>query len=294
MLETEGKDALQKYVRAGGGFVGIHSAADTEHEWPYYGRLVGAFFRNHPLEQFGTIVNEDPSNPATAHLPERFTVFDEFYSFEENPRPDVQVLLSIDESTYLADPNTSYLTGGTPTTGYMGDHPMSWCHDNLGGRVFYTALGHEGYLYDLPWYREHILQGILLAAGRVEGTCTGEPDVEVAVRVGAKRVTFGKHRTGPLPVRCLGREQNGPCSGRVVLKARPSGAAEARELASATFAAKPGRTEPVALEISKRSKRLIEAGKLAGGATAVVSATDGAGNRVRLRVPVALALDPDA
>ena len=95
-------------------------------------------------------------------------------------------------------------------------------------------------------------------------------------------------------MRCLGREQNGPCAGRVVLKARPPGAAEARTLAVARFAVKPGRTEPVALEISKRSKRLIGDGKLAGGATAVVSAGDGAGNRLRLRVPVALALGADA
>ena len=101
----------------------------------------------------------------------------------------------------------------------MGDHPMAWCHDNLGGRVFYTALGHEGHLYDTPWYRQHILQGILLAAGRVDGTCTAKPDDDVAIRVPAKRLVVGAHRTGVLPVKCLRREEHGPCAGLAVLRA---------------------------------------------------------------------------
>lgn len=164
--------ALRRYVRAGGGYVGIHSAADTEHGWPFYGRLVGTYFRSHPLQQSATFTNEARRNPATAHLSERFSVFDEFYSFQSNPRPDVRVLLAIDESTYEPDPNTTYLPGATPSSGIMGDHPMSWCHDNVGGRVFYTALGHEAYLYLLEWYRRHILGGILIATHQAKARCS--------------------------------------------------------------------------------------------------------------------------
>jgi type 1 glutamine amidotransferase len=159
-------------MRRGGGYVGIHSAADTEHEWRFYDRLVGALFRSHPLQQLAWFDNEAPDHPATAHLDGRFLAFDEFYSFKRNPRPNVRVLLTIDEDTYFPDPNTSDLPGNDPpATGYMGDHPMSWCHRNVGGRAFYTALGHEPYLYASGWYRRHILGGIQTAAGRVKASC---------------------------------------------------------------------------------------------------------------------------
>ena len=176
ILDDAQQAAMERFVAGGGGFVGVHSAADTEYEWPFYGRLIGAYFRNHPVQQLGVFVNEAPDHPATAHLPARWLIFDEFYSYRSNPRPDVRVLLSIDESTYLQDPNTSHLP--TPEgefqegeTGTMGDHPMSWCHDNLGGRAWYTELGHSEYLYLLPDYRQHLLQGILTAARRVAADC---------------------------------------------------------------------------------------------------------------------------
>lgn len=172
VLDTEEqRRGLRRHVRRGGGWVGVHSAADTEYDWPFYADLVAAHFKCHPVQQAASFDREGGTHPATAHLPERFPVFDEFYSFRTNPRPDVQVLLTIDESTYLADPNTSnipfqadgtFVPGFYPgETGYMGDHPMSWCHANLGGQVFYTALGHEAYLYFTDWFRRHLLGGIL-------------------------------------------------------------------------------------------------------------------------------------
>jgi type 1 glutamine amidotransferase len=170
--ERQQQRALRRYVHSGGGYVGIHSAADTEHDWPYYGRLVGAYFKSHPIQQLADFENEGPRQPATEHLDTRFTVFDEFYSFKSNPRPDVRVLLTIDEDSYSPDPNTTHLPGGTPSSGYMGDHPMSWCHDNLGGRAFYTALGHEIHLYELDWYRRHVLGGILTATKQVKARCS--------------------------------------------------------------------------------------------------------------------------
>lgn len=172
VLDKRRQRAFRRYIRAGGGYVGIHSAADTEHQWPFYGRLAGAYFKSHPVQQFAAFDNEAPDHPATEHFKDRMTIFDEHYTFDRNPRPDVRVLLTIDESTYLPNPNTSRLPGGSPSSGYMGDHPMSWCHDNLGGRAFYTALGHEPHLYDQPWYRRHVLNGILTAAKRVKAGCS--------------------------------------------------------------------------------------------------------------------------
>ena len=177
VLDTEAqRQALTGFVAAGGGYVGIHSAADTEHDWPWYGELVGAQFRSHPVQQPGSFTVEAADHPSVAHLPNPWNIVDEFYSFKRNPRGQVRVLLSVDEGSYLQNPNTSCLPD-SPTfpegyNGAMGDHPMSWCHDKLGGRAWYTALGHEIYLYQLPAFQDHIKNGILSAAKRVAADCS--------------------------------------------------------------------------------------------------------------------------
>lgn len=184
VLDTDAqRAALVDYMSAGGGYVGVHSAADTEHDWPYYGSLVGAQFRSHPVQQVGDLAVEAADHPSVAHLPNPWTILDEFYSFKWNPRGQVRVLLSIDEGSYLQNPNTSCLPD-SPTfpqgyNGAMGDHPMSWCHDRLGGRAWYTALGHEIYLYQEPDFRAHLLNGILTAARRVPADCSIEAPAPV-------------------------------------------------------------------------------------------------------------------
>lgn len=172
----EQRAAIERFIGRGGGFVGVHAAADTEYDWPFYGELVGAYFKNHPHQQQASFVNEAPDHPATAHLPERWTLYDEHYSFRINPRDKVRVLLSIDESSYAQDPNSSHQPT-SPTypageTGTMGDHPMSWCHDRLGGRAWYSAAGHEPSLYADAAYRQFLLQGVLTAARRLEADCS--------------------------------------------------------------------------------------------------------------------------
>ena len=174
--------ALERFVRDGGGFAGVHAAADTEYDWPFYGRLVGAHFKCHPLlTQPGRLVTE-ARHPATSHLAAHFRTCEEFYSFRSNPRPDVRVLLTVDERTYLPDPNTTntpvdaagdYQDWIPGETGYMsgrrgvpGDHPMAWTHANLGGTAFYTALGHRPGLYSEDWFRRHLLGGILSTRSR--------------------------------------------------------------------------------------------------------------------------------
>lgn len=177
VLDTDAQQAaLEGYMQAGGGYVGVHSAADTEHDWPYYGELVGAYFRTHPVQQLGTIRREATDHPSTAHLADSTSLFDEFYSFSSNPRGKVRVLLNIDEASYQQNPNTSCLPDSpTIPNGYNGrmvDHPLSWCHTRKGGVAWYTALGHEVALYQQPEFRNHLLGGILTAAGRIASDCT--------------------------------------------------------------------------------------------------------------------------
>ncbi len=155
VLDRDQKQAFERFMRRGTGFVGIHSAADTEREWPFFGKLVGALFRAHPAVQPATVVVEDRDHPATRMLPSRFTHVDEWYAFVRNPRPEVHVLLTLDETSYA------------PGEAAMGpDHPVSWTHEIGGARAFYTALGHTVESYSDPLFLAHLGAGIAWAGGR--------------------------------------------------------------------------------------------------------------------------------
>ena len=154
VLDEERQAAFQRYIRSGHGFVGVHSAADTEHDWPWYGRLVGAYFKSHPAIQPATLVVADPRHTSTAGLPRRWGRMDEWYNFAANPRPSVRVLATLDETTY------------SPGDGAMGgDHPIAWAHEFDGGRAWYTGGGHTEESYSEPLFRAHLLGGIRAAAG---------------------------------------------------------------------------------------------------------------------------------
>jgi len=154
VLDDAQQQAFERYIRGGGGFVGVHSATDTEYDWPFYGHLVGAYFASHPKgTPTATVRVEDAKHPATAGLPATWTRADEWYNFKANPRSSVHVLASVDEKSY---------EGGTMN----GDHPIAWVHDFEGGRAFYTALGHTEESYADPLFLGHLLGGIRYAAGR--------------------------------------------------------------------------------------------------------------------------------
>ena len=147
------QEAFRRFIQRGGGFVGIHSASDTEYDWPWYGELIGAYFRTHPAIQPAALVVENGTHPSTQGLPERWTRTDEWYAFQSDPRPRVSVLLRLDESSY------------TPGDAAMGtDHPVAWFHEFEGGRAFYTALGHTRESYDEPEFRAHLAGAIEWAA----------------------------------------------------------------------------------------------------------------------------------
>src|SRR4051812_13931148 len=174
VLDEAQQAAFERFIRAGGGYAGIHSASDTEYDWPWYGRLVGAYFRDHPgvagvNQQFqtATIRVEDRDTAATRDLPRRWTREEEWYNFRSNPRDRAHVLMNVDESTY--DPRGYSQPGGSPP---MGDHPVAWCHRYDGGRAFYTALGHKGGYFKEPLFLSHILGGPEIAAALEP--CRGE------------------------------------------------------------------------------------------------------------------------
>ena len=160
VLNAEQQAAFEQYIQSGGGYVGIHAASDTEYGWEWYGDLVGAYFEGHPPgTPQGTVITEDHAHPSTDHLDTRWTRNDEWYSFTTNPRNDVHVLQSLDES--------SYAVGNLA----MGDHPISWCQSYDGGRAWYTGLGHTEASFAEAEFLTLIWGGIEYAAGITGGDC---------------------------------------------------------------------------------------------------------------------------
>ncbi len=143
--------ALERYIQAGGGFMGIHAAADAEYDWHWYGRLVGGYFESHPKIQQATLNVLDKDNIATKHLPAKWIRTDEWYNYKKLDS-NLKVLITIDEKSYEGGKN-----GNT--------HPMAWYHTYDGGRAFYTEFGHTDSSYADPLYLKHILGGIQYAIG---------------------------------------------------------------------------------------------------------------------------------
>jgi len=154
ILDNNQKAAFERYIRAGGGYVGVHSASDTEYDWPWYGGLVGAYFdriHGHSKVTQATIHVTDRAHPSTVMLPALWVRTDEWYNFASNPSNSVHVLLTVDEKTY--------------TGGVMGaDHPIAWYHTYDGGRAWYSAMGHTSESYSEPLFLAHLWGGIIYAA----------------------------------------------------------------------------------------------------------------------------------
>jgi len=172
--------AFERFIRSGKGYMGIHSAADTEYGWAWYGQLVGAYFRNHPAgTPTATVLREDKTDPSTQGIPDSWSRTDEWYNYQSpvnpvvngggtdyNPRntDGVHVLLKMDESTYAEDDGSD---------GTDDDHPISWCKKYDGGRSFYTGLGHTQASYAEAGIRSHIAAGIEIAAGVLPSAACG-------------------------------------------------------------------------------------------------------------------------
>ena len=155
VLNSEQEAAFKSYINQGGSFMGIHAATDTEYDWPWFGKLVGAYFDSHPNDpnvRKATMNVVDRQHPSTSHLNEIWERNDEWYNFK-NINPDIQVLINLDESSY---------EGGT-----NGDfHPIAWYHEFDGGRVFYTGGGHTEESFDETEFQQHLLGGIYYCLDR--------------------------------------------------------------------------------------------------------------------------------
>lgn len=166
-LDDPAQTSLRQYVRAGGGFVGIHNAFGTEYNWPWYEGLIGgANYFDHGRNQLGTVEVTDPHDTSTRDLPRRWTFTDEWYNLVPYPSR-VRILATVDESS-LADG----VTGGMGHPGHGAVHPVAWCQYYDGGRSWVTTLGHDARSFgdgaDFPGaleFQKLIVGGIQSAAG---------------------------------------------------------------------------------------------------------------------------------
>lgn len=153
MLDTVQQAAFERYIRGGGGYLGIHGAAASEYDWSWYGGLVGAFFSNHPHpQQARLVIHPDPAFPVTDSLPNPWIRTDEWYNFRSLPH-GVHVLVTVDENSYTGGNNGAY-------------HPLVWYHDYDGGRAFYLGLGHTPESYTDVHFLKLLSAAIHYAMGR--------------------------------------------------------------------------------------------------------------------------------
>lgn len=160
ILNDEQKRAMEQFVKSGKGFVGVHSASDTEYQWDWYTRMVGRSFHIHPLIQTAELSVMSREFPGLERMPDRFLWTDEWYEFGEEKIDTLNYILSVDESTF--DPVAKWDDKSGKGMGEF--HPVAWYHEYDGGRAFYTALGHMGSTYSDTLFMEHIYGGLYWAA----------------------------------------------------------------------------------------------------------------------------------
>ncbi|HEV7380297.1 MAG TPA: ThuA domain-containing protein [Dyadobacter sp.] len=155
ILNNDQQIAFERYIQAGGGYVGIHAATDTEYDWPWYGMMAGAYFLSHPSTpsnvQKGKFTVAMKDHWATKGMPDQFERTDEFYSYK-NISPKINVLLTLDDKSFTGGANPDF-------------HPISWFQDFDGGRSFYTGMGHTDETFTEPLFLNHLWAGIQYAAG---------------------------------------------------------------------------------------------------------------------------------
>jgi len=153
LFNADQQKAIVNFIHKGGGFVGIHAATDCLYDWDWYGKLVGAYFTKHPKIQEAKLQIADHKNLSTNALPNTWVHTDEWYNFKQ-VSPEIHVLIKVDETSYA---------GGEMNS----DHPIAWYHEFEGGKVFYTALGHQAEAYrNDTLFIKHITGGINYALGR--------------------------------------------------------------------------------------------------------------------------------
>ena len=181
VLEPAQEQIFEQWIRAGGGYVGIHSASDTEYDWAFYGHLVGAYFSGHPRVQEATVNVVYPKHPAMMHLPRSWQRTDEWYNFKKLPE-NVRILAWLDTDSY---------EGST----MKGKHPAAWCHMIDKGRSLYTVGGHTNESFAEPLFMKHLHGAIWWASGNNNAPPTLPADTDgTAEKKPSARTTAGDPR----------------------------------------------------------------------------------------------------
>ncbi len=160
VLDSAQQRTMERFIQSGKGFVGVHSASDTEYDWEWYTKLVGRMFKIHPVIQTGKLNILDAGFPGLQGFANNKLWTDEFYEFGPEKIAGLNYILGVDESTY--DPKVQW--GENKGTGMGKMHPLAWYHTYDGGRSFYTALGHLPAIYSDEAFLNHLYAGILWAA----------------------------------------------------------------------------------------------------------------------------------
>lgn len=203
VLNPAQENDFERYIQAGGGYVGIHAATDTEYGWTWYGGLAGGYFSSHPAIQPATLRIEDQGHPSTRHLPgDTWQRKDEWYNFK-NLNPNVKVLLSLDESSYNGGTHCNSQTKDS-SANYQPCHPAAWYHEYDGGRAFYTAGGHTKESYAEPEFLQHVLGGIRYAIGKkrhLDYTACRTPEIPDPTRF--QKTVLAEELTEPMELEIL-------------------------------------------------------------------------------------------
>jgi type 1 glutamine amidotransferase len=149
VLDSKGQTAFEKYIQGGGSFMGVHAAADTEYDWPWYGNLVGGYFESHPNDpniRKAQLIKKE-NHRSVKHLQNTTQLSDEWYNYK-NLNKEIKPVLMLDEASYEGGTNGDY-------------HPISWSHEYDGGKAFYTGLGHPKEAYSNPLFRTHLEEALL-------------------------------------------------------------------------------------------------------------------------------------
>jgi hypothetical protein len=160
IFDSAQQKAVERFIQAGKGYVGIHSASDTEYDWEWYTKLVGRMFHIHPMIQTARLNVIDPSFPGLQGFANGKLWTDEWYEFGPENTTGLNYVLSIDETSY--DPKVQW--GAKKGVGMGKLHPIAWYHNFDGGRAFYTALGHMPSDFSDPIFLSHLYAGIFWAA----------------------------------------------------------------------------------------------------------------------------------
>src|SRR5688572_11319776 len=160
IFDTAQQKVMERFIKSGKGFVGIHSASDTEYDWEWYTKMVGRMFQIHPAVQTAKLKVLDPKFPGLQDFADGKLWTDEWYDFTPEKTTGLNYILAVDETTY----NAKVSWGAKKSEGMGQMHPISWYHNYDGGRSFYTALGHIPVVFSDQAFLNHLYAGILWAA----------------------------------------------------------------------------------------------------------------------------------